>query len=88
MIVSDTLNYGFLTATKHANGRDWWIIVHKYNNNKFYTLLLTPYNLLGPFTQVIGPSHLYDGTGQTFISTDGAKLATTTWWDTLDLLQN
>ena len=78
------LNWGFLTATKHANGRDWWIVVHQLNSSQFYTLLLTPGGLWGPFTQLIGPSYANDGTGQTVFSPDGSKLATTTWYNGLN----
>lgn len=38
-----TGSFGFeLTATKHANGRDWWIIVQKRNSNCYYRILLDP----------------------------------------------
>ena len=76
---SGTLNWGFLTAVKHANGRDWWIAVHKLGNNLFHTLLLTPDGLQGPFTQSIGTSFQFSAGGQTVFSPDGSKLATSTW---------
>ncbi len=41
-IVIDTLCAGRITACKHANGRDWWLIVRKYLSNKYYKLLVTP----------------------------------------------
>ena len=31
-----------ITAIKHGNGRDWWVIVRKYLSNKYYKLLVTP----------------------------------------------
>ena len=44
VILTDTLTNpgGGLALTKHANGRDWWIIVKKHYRNKFYKFLLTP----------------------------------------------
>ena len=44
IILHDTLANpgGGLAVTKHANGRDWWIIVKKHYRNKFYKYLLTP----------------------------------------------
>jgi hypothetical protein len=30
-----------LTATKHCNGADFWIITHKYNSTEFYSYLLS-----------------------------------------------
>lgn len=34
-----------LTAMRHCNGIDWWIISHHHLNNNFYSYLLTPYGL-------------------------------------------
>ena len=28
IIISDELNFGHITACRHANGRDWWVIQH------------------------------------------------------------
>ena len=44
VILTDTLTNwaGGLSVTKHANGRDWWIIVKKHYRNKFFKFLLTP----------------------------------------------
>ncbi|MDZ7910566.1 MAG: hypothetical protein U5O16_01775 [Rhodococcus sp. (in: high G+C Gram-positive bacteria)] len=45
IIVNDTLDLGKITATRHANGRDWWVIIPEYQTNKYYTLLITPQGL-------------------------------------------
>ena len=72
-LISDTLLYGGITACKHANGRDWWIICHRYNSDIWYTLLLTPYGINGPYTQHAG-QYIYDGGGgQSVFSPDGTK---------------
>ncbi len=42
-IFQDTLNWG-IGCVKHANGRDWWIIMTEHNSNKIYKTLLTPYS--------------------------------------------
>ena len=31
-----------LSAIRHGNGRDWWIVVPKQSSNKYYLFLLTP----------------------------------------------
>lgn len=31
-----------LTAVRHANGRDYWIVVHGWQSNAFYSFLLSP----------------------------------------------
>jgi hypothetical protein len=79
LLLSSNLNWGFLTACRHANGRDWWVVAHNFNGNLFYTFLLNPLGVQGPFTQFIGPINNQDGYGQTVFSSDGTKLATSTW---------
>jgi hypothetical protein len=74
IIIEDTLVLGRLTATKHANGRDWWIISHKWNSDLYLKFLLTPDTLLGPFEQHIGSWVLKDDiVGQACFSPDGSK---------------
>jgi len=59
--INDTLVSGRITGVKHANGRDWWIIKHHYDDDLYYTLLVTPDAIIGPFSQHIGRPHLYEG---------------------------
>ena len=56
IIVLDTLTNwgGGLSVTKHANGRDWWILVKKHYKNKFYKFLLTPSGIQSMGFQLIG----------------------------------
>lgn len=55
-ILSDVvLRGGGMTACKHANGRDYWLIMGASVINKFYEFLITPDSILGPYTQKIGP---------------------------------
>ena len=42
------------TAVRHANGRDWWIMVSHEAENLYYSFLLTPEGFEGPFEQLIG----------------------------------
>lgn len=84
--VEDTIVLGRLTACKHANGRDWWVITHEYNNDRFYSVLITPDGVSEPFSQFIGevskPYFKYgnqkvdnDIASQAFFSPDGSKYA-------------
>lgn len=68
---------GGMTACKHANGRDWWIIMGKLNSNGFYKFLLTPDTIQGPYLQNIGPTYSmpYDWAYSKF-SQDGSKYVT------------
>jgi len=71
------LREGGMTACKHANGRDYWLIIGSYNTNTFYKFLITPNNIEGPFTQSIGPifPKPYDPAYSKF-SQGGSKFAT------------
>ncbi len=40
-------------ANRHANGRDWWLLLPDNVNNRFYRFLYTPEGLQGPWTQDI-----------------------------------
>jgi len=56
ILLTDTLTNwgGGLSVTKHANGRDWWVIVKKHYKNKFYKFLLTPLGIQSMGYQLIG----------------------------------
>jgi hypothetical protein len=73
------LTWGGLTAVKHGNGSDWWVVTHSSIGNSFYTYLVTPQGIQGPFTQQIGFTLALpnSGAGQTWFSPDGSKLVTT-----------
>jgi hypothetical protein len=42
LILEDTLGCGRITAVRHGNGRDWWLLAPEHNNNAFYRILLDP----------------------------------------------
>ena len=71
------LREGGMTACKHANGRDYWIIMGASVINTFYKFLVTPKGVKGPFTQSIGPGFPlpYDNAYSRF-SQDGSKYVT------------
>lgn len=74
IILTDTLTHamGCGAITKHANGRDWWIIHKKHYRNEFYKFLVTPYGVsyygsqtIGPdFTDQIGVSYIFSPNGE------------------------
>ncbi|MFZ1666690.1 MAG: hypothetical protein WAU08_14885, partial [Flavobacteriales bacterium] len=74
VILQDTLNIGRITAVKHANGRDWWVLAHKANSNRFYRMLLGPAGLTLDGFQDIGTVRPSDN-GQVCFSPDGSKFA-------------
>ncbi|WP_148103436.1 T9SS type B sorting domain-containing protein [Hymenobacter rigui] len=51
-----------LTAIRHANNRDYWIVVHGWNNNSFYAYLLNGQGIsTTPVVSAIGSVHSMAG---------------------------
>lgn len=75
IVIEDTIQYGMLTAAKHANGRDWWMLINERNSNRFYRLLLDPdgIHLLGQ--QTVNELVEYGAGGQAVFSPDGKHYA-------------
>jgi hypothetical protein len=74
VLLTDTLIPGRITAVRHANGRDWWVICHKAFSNVFYRLLATPQGVSVAGTQAIGMVHS-NLIGQSCFSPDGSRYA-------------
>src|ERR1043165_832259 len=75
----NTLSGSRMTACKHANGRDWWLVNHEYLTNKIITHLVTPDSIYGPYSQNIGGAGIeIDEDGWDVFSQDGEKFATVT----------
>ncbi|MBL7914426.1 MAG: T9SS type A sorting domain-containing protein [Bacteroidia bacterium] len=73
-VFQDSLIDSFLHATKHANGRDWWVITHQRSTNAFHLTLVTPAGPTQHFVQNTGPAvPRFDiGEGQAEFSPDGS----------------
>ncbi len=71
----DTIYDGQLTACRHANGRDWWIVLNKTNTNRYFIYLLDTGGIRLWHTQDIGVTASWTGTGsgQAVFSPDGTK---------------
>jgi hypothetical protein len=54
VLVCDSSICEIMNAVKHANGRDWWLIVHERLTSNYFEYLITPDGFNGPFTQSIG----------------------------------
>lgn len=70
--ITDTLvHLAGLSAVKHANGRDWWLVVKENCNNAFKKVLFTPNGVQLNGAQNIGPQlGQFDG-GVSNFSPDG-----------------
>ncbi|MCB0703952.1 MAG: T9SS type A sorting domain-containing protein [Saprospiraceae bacterium] len=76
LLLQDTFTVGLITACKHANGRDWWIVIPEMASNKLYRFLLDPRGIQGPWEQRIGTVDQDDShTGQVVFSPDGRYYA-------------
>ena len=71
------LREGGMTACKHANGRDYWLVVGGSVINRYYKFLITPEGVTGPFIQHIGPGFRDNlDIAYSKFSQDGSKYAT------------
>ncbi len=51
VLLNDSIVPGKITAVKHANGRDWWVIVHQFHSGIIYKYLVTPQGIQGLLQQ-------------------------------------
>jgi DNA-binding beta-propeller fold protein YncE len=73
-LIQDTLNVGEITSVRHANGRDWWLLVSEYDSNRFYRFLLSREGIINyGIQEVEEPIHV--GLAQSVFSPDGTKYA-------------
>ena len=67
-----------ITAVKHANNRDIWVVTHKFGTNEFLSYLISDGGLnTTPVVSSIGftPTSMFDSSGYIKTSPDGSKLA-------------
>ena len=72
ILLSKSLTKAKLTAVKHGNGRDWWLLTHELNTNKFYKFFITPSGISPPDSQSIGIMN-YTVNGQVYFTPNGDK---------------
>ncbi len=73
-ILADTLSWG-IGACKHANGRDWWVVVMEDGNPSTYTILVTPLGIDTVIKQSLGFfANTFGNVSQIIFSPDGTKL--------------
>lgn len=70
VVFADTLTYGKLNAIKHANGRDWWVIMPEWNTNKYYKILVSDLDSM-VVDKVAFDHPIENGLGQSTFSPDG-----------------
>jgi hypothetical protein len=75
-LMNGPVSYGDITAVKHANGIDWWIVTAKDQSTQFYFFLLTKDGIVDTLTQhsgiPYGPNS--EAGGQVVFSPDGSTM--------------
>lgn len=72
--IDSLLVVGKITAVRHANGRDWWVLCHAFNSPAFYKLLITPDGISDLQAQAIGMERI-EAAGQLCFSPTGDRFA-------------
>jgi len=72
LLLGDTLDFGKITATRHANGRDWWVLLQEHFSNRYHQLLLSPDGIIQHNINAIGTT-VVSGLGQAVFAPDGSK---------------
>ncbi len=72
ILIEDTLSLGKITSNRHANGRDWWIFVHEFNQDSYYRFLLTPEGVIGK-DKIRSGEMIPSGVGQSYFTANGNK---------------
>jgi hypothetical protein len=77
-----------LNACKHANGRDWWLIMLKANTDSVLKILITPTGITSITTQSLSLPQHGEFAGQAQFSPDGSKYAFYHYTGTLGAFTN
>ncbi len=83
--VQDTLARGNISAARHANGRDWWVIVPKQRSNCYFAVLVTPEGVQPPQLKCSGPAWGNKESAQAAFSPDQKKYARFDAWNGLNI---
>jgi hypothetical protein len=73
IIINDTISGWFLTSVKHANGKDWWIIMPRVETDIYYRILVTTDSVYPPQTQRLAPTLPNYHAGYAVFTPDGKQ---------------
>jgi len=74
VFLTENIPVGYLSACKHFNKRDWWLIEHKKETNLHYIILLNSDTIALVDSISIGPIlNIKSGLGQAVFTPDGSK---------------
>jgi hypothetical protein len=83
--LQDTFALGNIQAVRHANNRDWWIVVPKSLSNCYYMLPLTSEGLQPAQLKCAGLAWGHEDDGQAVFSPDLKKYARFNAWNGLNI---
>ncbi len=72
LVDDDAYEFGKLQACRHANGRDWWIVIPRRDSKQILVYLLDPQGIRKSH-EVELPIQIRTGIGQAQFSPDGTK---------------
>jgi Secretion system C-terminal sorting domain len=76
VVLTDTDDYmPGITAVRHGNGRDWWVVSPSYDTKRTYLFLLDPTGVHGPYVQETPDLGGVGSSGQIAFSPNGAWYA-------------
>jgi hypothetical protein len=76
VVLTDTDDYmPGITAVRHGNGRDWWVVSPSYDTKRTYLFLLDPTGVHGPYVQETPNIGGTESAGQIAFSPNGAWYA-------------
>jgi hypothetical protein len=64
-----------MNAVRHANGRDWWLVIHQRYSSNYLLYLISPSGISGPFIQNIGLVINNSIIGESIFAEDGSRFA-------------
>ncbi len=74
LVIQDSLTRNCITACRHANGKDWWLLIPGIYNHKYHKVLMTQDSMYHS-VQVIGSLPNKGGQGQACFSPNGCYYA-------------
>lgn len=85
IVLEDTFS-NHLTAVRHGNGRDWWVVAHKDRGNGIFLFRYTPEGISENKLQYIGQSWNAESyAGQSVFSPDGRLYARASPYNILEV---
>lgn len=74
-----------LTAVRHSNGKDWWLVKADCNNNLYQLFCVKEDTIIGPiFKTITSPGDFCHFFSQIYFSEDGSKMASSIYGRIID----